>query len=313
MSGPDGATPSLSSTSSASSVLEDPLPRDSQEQLLGDIRALTPVCADRSFDGDPFGQGGSTMLDLRRAYKIIADAVPSVEARPTASSSGASSLRSALQRSVEPHVHVGLTTPPLLKDCVEARQRELKQAEHDSKAKELTRMTNSEALKVTTHMYVPGDTVWGIRAPPLNEGFQPWLPLVDKQHRVSMSYNDAMNVESLARVLQRNGAIIQSTLVALSPFLEPYEDDDSCSMLHSLLGSLVRDNVKLSTDLATRMFQLRRDTVLTKATFDVEEIKQLRYSSYTDLSQLFDPTLLVSVRDAARKRVQDKALQCSMQ
>ena len=306
-------TPSRSSSSSASSVLEDPLPRDSQEQLLGDIRAITPVCADRSFDGDPLGQGGSTMLDLRRAYELIAEAVPSVETRPTTSSSSAPALRSALQGSVDAHVRVGLTTQPLLKDCVEARQRELKQAELDRKAKELSRMTNSEALKVKTHMYVPGDDVWGIKAPPLNEGFQPWLPLVDKQHRVSMSYNDTMNVESLARVLQRNGAIIESTLLALSPFLEPFEDNDDCSMLHSLLGSLVRDNVKLSTDLATRMFQLRRDTVLAKATFDEEEVKQLRYSQYTDLTQLFDPALLVSVRDAARKRVQDKALQRSMQ
>ena len=114
---------SRSSTSSASSVLDDPLPLDSQEQLLGDIRAITPVCADRSFDGDPFGQGGSTMVDLRRAYEIIAEAVPSVEARPTASSSTAPSLRSALQGSVKAHAYVGLTSQPLLKDCVEARQR----------------------------------------------------------------------------------------------------------------------------------------------------------------------------------------------
>ena len=122
-----------------------------------------------------------------------------------------------------------------------------------------------------------------------------------------------MNVESLARVLQKNGAIIESALLTLSSYLEGFQDDDSCAHIHSLLGSLVRDNVKLSTDIATRLFQLRRDTVLAKSTFKVEEMKALRYSSYMDLKHLFDSDQLTSVREAARKRVQDAAVQRAIQ
>ena len=230
-------------SSATSSASEDPFPRDSQEQSLSDIHPMTPWGADRSFDGDPFAQGQTGMLDLRKVYEDIAFTVPDIEAKPVDGSMASSSLRSALQGSVESRSHLGLTTQPFLKQCVQARQEELKKAEGDGKAKALTRMTNSDVLRVKTHMYVPGDDVWSIKAPPLNEGFQPWLPMVDKQHRISLSYNDAMNVESLARVLQKNGAIIESALLTLSSYLEGFQDDDSCAQFHSLLGSLVRDKL----------------------------------------------------------------------
>ena len=221
--------------SSARSSPEEPLSRrDVTSQSLRELRAMTPMCVDRSFDDDPTADGSSApTLDLKKLYEIIAESVPEVQAAPVQPYHTSTSIRSALQGESTVQPRVGLTTQPTLKNCVVSRQLELKHAQNNNKAKELTRQTNSEILRVKSHMYEPGDATWSIKAPPCNEGFQPWLPLLDRNHAVPLSYNDAINVETIARVLQKNGALIESTLMALAPFLDQHKNDPVCGQLTS--------------------------------------------------------------------------------
>ena len=304
-------TPLASGRSSS----EEPLPlRDITSQSLRELKPMTPPCDDRSFDDDPTADGSSApTLDLKKLYEIIAESVPDVQAEPVQSYHASTSIRSALQGESTVQPRVGLTTQKTLKDCVVSRQLELKHAQNNNKSKELTRQTNSDILRVKSQMYEPGDTTWSIKAPPCNEGYQPWLPLIDRNHLVPLSYNDAMNVETIARVLQKNGALIESTLLALAPFLDQCKDDGVCGQLHILLGALVRDNMKMSTDIATRFFQLRRDLILSKSSFEKEEISALRYSPYTDSPCLFPKTDLEHARDETRKKGQDAALRKALQ
>ena len=120
-------------------------------------------------------------------------------------------------------------------------------------------------------------------------------------------------MESIARLGSHNSGQLESALVAIAPFLKRGKDNADCQQLYDLLGTLIRDNMKISTDLATKFFQLRRDLALANSTFEDKDRSELRFTPYTGSPFLFCPERLESMREAARKRATDAALQRSLQ
>ena len=311
---PDVGDPSLNSSTDTASSVGSFVPPDLHTQRLRDVRPMTPLSLDKSFDENPIDvEQAAQPLNLRAVYSYIGSVVQGVDAVPVQPASQIRHIRSALQPDTSEHVYVALTTPASIRNCIVGRQTELRDQQKNGKAKELQRVTNSDILRVKANMYTPGDDIWPLQAPPLPDGFNPWMPLLDRQSKVSISYNDVCNMESIARLGSHNSGQLESALVALAPFLKRNKDNADCQQLYDLLGTLIRDNMKISTDLATKFFQLRRDLALANSSFEDDDRRELRFSSYTDSPFLFCPERLESLREAARKRATDAALQRSLQ
>ena len=311
---PDVGDSALNSSTDTASSAGSFVPTDLRTQRLRDVRPMTPLSLDKSFDENPIDiEQAAQPLNLRAVYSYIGSVVPGVDAVPVQPASQIRHIRSALQPDTSDHVYVALTTPSSIRNCIVGRQTELHDQQKSGKAKELQRVTNSDILRVKGNMYTPGDDVWPLQAPPLPDGFNPWLPLLDKQSKVSISYNDVCNMESIARLGSHNSGQLESALVAIAPFLKRGKDNADCQQLYDLLGTLIRDNMKISTDLATKFFQLRRDLALANSTFEDKDRSELRFTPYTGSPFLFCPERLESMREAARKRATDAALQRSLQ
>ena len=152
---------------------------------------------DQSFDGASIDTAVPPEPPmLRQMYEHIGRCVDGVQAIALPSPND-SMIRSSLQPLSASTSRLALTTSPCTKACITKRQSELQKA---NKSKEYLRVTASEALRVKSASYAPGDNFWGITAPAVPAGFQSWLPTVDRNHKVPFMYNDVCSMETTARL-----------------------------------------------------------------------------------------------------------------
>ena len=306
---------STSSASASKPPLSDSSTESASEDEDVDVPVVftrdlpTPPRLDQSFDAPPVDPTPHTESPmLRQMLQFLGSYVDGIEAVPVPSAR-ASGIRSMLQAPIEGSDRYCLTTSPCSKACVEQRQQELLKAP----AKEYMRVTTSEVLKVKQAAYAAGDKVWSLESPPPPEGFAPWLPTLERNHKVPLCYNDVCSLETTARVGQKVASDLEITLCGLTKYLAPVAQDPMAQQIHQHLASCTRDIIKSFASLSTSLFQVRRDLVLSASGLPATERKLLRYSPYVGAESLFDPVMLSELCETARKHKQDEALQRSFQ
>ena len=281
--------------------------------FMRDLRCPTPAPMDQSFDGASVDTSVPPEPPmLRQMYEHIGRCVDGVQAVALPSPHD-SMIRSSLQPLTASTSRLALTTSPCTKACITKRQEELRNSLRVNKPKEYLRVTSSEALRVKSASYAPGDNFWGISAPAIPAGFHPWLPTVDRNHKVPFMYNDVCSMETTARLGLKAAGDLESALVALSSYMAPHKDDPMAQQLYQFFGSATCDVIKSFSSVSTSLYQARRDLVLSASSFDAAEQEALRFSQYHDNEFLLAPALLNQTVEKARQRVQDEALRRSVQ
>ena len=301
--------------SSSESACSDPPAKTTKVPIafMRDLRCPTPAPMDQSFDGASIDTAVPPEPPmLRQMYEYIGKSVEGVQAVALPSPSD-SMIRSSLQPLSASTSRLALTTSPCTKACITKRQSELQNSLRVNKPKEYLRVTASDALRVKSASYSPGDNFWGITAPPIPAGFQSWLPTVDRNHKVPFMYNDVCSMETTARLGLKAAGDLESALVALASYMTPYKDDAMAQQLYQFFGSATRDVIKSFSSVSTSLYQARRDLVLSASSFDDAEQETLRFSQYHDNEFLLAPDLLNQTVEKARQRVQDEALRRSVQ
>lgn len=241
---------------------------------------------------------------LRDMFQLINDSLPEVFAVPLPSSRD-TTIRSALQTPAVMNERLCLTTSPCIAACVQKRQQELKDQADRGNAKDYLRISSSDVLKVKMAIHTPGDSVWPIDAPPLPHGFSPWLPTMDKNSKVALTYHDVCNLESMLRCCQKGTGDVEAALSTVTTFMDE-SADPMLARLFNFIGASITNLMKLQTAGATALFQVRRDLALASSTFNTDERRQLRFSPYVGATALFSPDLLTQLCIKARERVDDE-------
>ena len=194
---------------------------------------------------------------------------------------------------------LGLTPSSLLTECIEQRHQELKHADANGQPSSYMQVKSSRVLKPETPGFSTGDKAWSETAPSLPPGFTHCLPVLKSDQAVPLAYHDVCSLETSSRCGQKIAADGKSALQALTALLPV---SPMAKRLHNHVTTVLDDNVKLFTFIATSLFQLRRDVALTHSVFNERERFILRHSDYSENQYLLQPTMLRNILTASAER-----------
>lgn len=238
------------------------------------------------------------------------------------------------------HLNLSLA-PPVIK-AIRQRLEEMSK----EKTRELGKLfAQSTVLKVGVTPYDTPDDVWPSEAPKLVGADDNWIPIVAKGAKMSITWADAMQIESMMRTANLVAGALDSTFAALAAqFTSPMVDDPMFKLLFEHVGRAIADIVKSTTNASTSLMQvltvnktgggstavririvvypqplvsflfvvcsqLRRDMVLASAKqlTDAEK-RRLRFAPMTGEQGLFPESDMLEVYDSARRRSNDALL-----
>ena len=207
-----------------------------------------------------------------------------------------------------------LSTAALLENSLKRRELEFKEQITACKARDLGRITPSAKLSVKMKSYEPADSLWALQPPSMPAMDSEWIPTLPRNSQIPLNSADAVVLESVARSLNYNGSLLDSSFKALSSFFTKEQLElPFFRQLVTYHATLLRDNVKSSTYMSTSFLVMRRDAVLQQCKLPAHDKMTLRGSPFVNQQFLFDPEQLQLMDDKARQRAQDVHLARSMQ
>ena len=122
---------------------------------------------------------------------------------------------------------------------------------------------------------------------------------------VGITSADMENLDFTARCLLRCGSTMDSAFSTLMQLVPVPTDNPLLDPLLRWIGSIIRDQVRLSAYISTSLTTLRRDQVLMNSQLNFAEKNKLRGAPMHDQTLLFPDDLATDVVAAVRRRNQD--------
>ena len=269
-------------------------------------RSATPAdfaCTDLPVD--PSQHDAEADPKFPDVLRLIAETVPSVLALEPPSRVQRRATDPSYLTKTEPKVRLGLTTAELVKNTILNRFDEYTEQLLRGKAGAYGRLSSTTELKVKLASYHPGDQFWPLRAPIMSPDYGRILPVPRRSDVVGITSADMENLDFTARCLLRCGSTMDSAFSTLMQLVPVPTDNPLLDPLLRWIGSIIRDQVRLSAYISTSLTILRRDQVLMNSQLNFPEKNKLRGAPMHDQTLLFPDDLATEVVAAVRRRNQD--------